>query len=87
VGTLKHLDQVCRPPPLNELRAELDRMLAGRIEHRVDPTAQPSAGFKEHHPPASFGQATGRGQTRHSAPNHQYIAAHVRCGYGLWAMG
>jgi hypothetical protein len=83
-GTVKHLDQV-RRPPLNELGAELDWMVAGRIEHRVDPTAKPSAGFNEDHPPAGFGEAAGRGQTRHSAAHHYNVAAHVR--YGLWAMG
>jgi hypothetical protein len=69
VSILKHLDQVCRLA-LNELGAELDRMLAARIEHRVNPAAQPSAGFQQDHPPAGFAKATGRSQTRHSAAHH-----------------
>jgi hypothetical protein len=53
-------------------------MLAARIEHRVNPTAQPSAGFQEDHPPAGFAKATGRSQTRYAAAHYDHVGVHVR---------
>src|SRR5215217_2841846 len=67
-------------PPLQELRAQFDRMAGGLIQDGMNPAAQPAPSLEQDDAPSRLRQSAGGSEASHSATHHDDIA-----GQSVWA--